>query len=80
MSLRQKYIRREPVESETFISVGYDPGEKILQLEFRAGGRIYEYFDVPAYIHADMMKAPSKGRFFHEHILNEFEYALISAR
>jgi hypothetical protein len=37
---------RTPVSSSNLSSVGYDPDEQILEIEFN-GGRVYQYYDVP---------------------------------
>lgn len=56
-------MRREPVDSSALRSVGYDPLLRILEIEF-ASGAVYRYADVPAWLHADLMRAPSPGEFF----------------
>lgn len=41
-------MQRIPVESRTIASIGYASKERVLELEFRQSGEIYQYFDVPA--------------------------------
>ena len=48
------------VESTTLSTIAYDDARDLLQLEF-CSGAIYQYFDVPAAVHADLLYAPSKG-------------------
>jgi hypothetical protein len=64
------------VKSSNVKSVGYDSSSKILVIEFFGGG-VYQYFEVPADVHADFMEAPSKGKFFSQHIKNYFKYAKV---
>ena len=66
-------IPRDPVRSSNLRSVGYDRWARRLEIEFR-GGRIYAYFDVPEYIHSQLMGASSKGRFFHYNIKGRYRY------
>jgi len=67
-------MRREPVESDALLSVGYDPDRRILEIEFNSG-KIYRYFDVPEEIYAGLMTAVSHGAFFADHIRDAgFDY------
>ena len=43
-------------------SVGYDPEEKVLEVEFKSGG-VYQYAGVQPEMYADLLKAESVGRF-----------------
>ena len=60
-------MQREAVESSTLSSVGYSQKTATLELEFH-GGNVYQYFTVPVAIYAALMKADSKGAFFHRAI------------
>src|ERR1022692_3361889 len=48
------------VESTSLATVAYDDARKLLQLEF-CSRAIYQYFGVPAAVHAALLRAPSKG-------------------
>jgi hypothetical protein len=48
------------VESATLATVAYDDARELLQLEFRSRA-IYQYFGVPAAVHAALLCAPSNG-------------------
>jgi len=65
------------VESTTLATVAYDDARKLLRLEFR-GRAIYQYFGVPAAVHAALLRAPSKGGYFNRVIRGRFRYALAS--
>lgn len=67
-------MQRETVQSSNIRSVGYDPSQKLLEIEFHDGG-IYHYFGVPADLHDRLMKAPSKGGFLSAHIKGHFRFA-----
>ena len=66
-------MHRAPVTSTCLSSVGYDSKSQLLELEFESGG-IYQYSDVPAHVHDELMDAESKGRFFLSAIRGEFYY------
>ena len=62
-----------PVTSTTIASAGYVPEEQVLELRFKSGEN-YSYFDVPAPVHAALLAAGSKGRYFNEAIRGRFTY------
>jgi hypothetical protein len=64
---------RTPVSSSNLSSVGYDKDERILEIEFNSGG-VYQYYDVPARIHKELMNASSHGKYFHREIKDNFRY------
>lgn len=66
-------MKRENVQSTTVKSIGYDPENGVLQIEF-VSGRVYNYLDVAAKVHEDFLAAKSKGHFFHTKIKGEFYY------
>jgi len=63
------------VESTTLATVAYDDARELLQLEFRSRA-IYQYFGVPAAVHAALLHAPSKGSYFNRVIRGRFPYSL----
>jgi len=48
-------------------SVGYDAGERVLEIEF-PNGDVYRYFDVPESVYDGLMDAESHGTYFHRNI------------
>jgi KTSC domain len=62
------------VESTTLSMIAYDGAQELLQLHF-CSGAIYQYFDVPAEVHADLLCASSKGTYFNRTIRGHFAYA-----
>jgi hypothetical protein len=63
------------VESTILAMVAYDDVRELLQLEFRSRA-IYQYFGVPAAVHAALLRAPSKGSYFNRVIRGRFPYSL----
>jgi hypothetical protein len=56
-----------PVESSQLAAVGFDPATRELQIEFKRG-TLYRFPGVPPDVHAGLMAAASKGRFFYYRI------------
>jgi hypothetical protein len=65
------------VGSTTLATVAYDEARRVLQLGFRSRA-VYLYFGVPAAVHAALLAAPSKGRYFNQTIRGRFSYLPIS--
>ena len=53
-------MRRDPYNSSTIFSAGYDP-TRVLEIEFR-NHRLYRYLDVPPEVYAGLRAADSPGR------------------
>ncbi len=66
------------VDSTTLRTVGYDAERRLLQVEFH-NRSIYQYFDVPAIVYEELMKAPSKGAYFNRSIRPRFDFILVKA-
>jgi hypothetical protein len=58
-------MRRERVESDVIVSMGYDPVWRVLEIEFSATREIYDYFEVPAEEYAAFCAAESKGTYLN---------------
>lgn len=56
-------MNRQRVSSSSIRSIGYDPENKILEIELRGGG-IYQYFQVAAGEHESLLSAESIGRYY----------------
>jgi len=65
-------MKRVPVESRALAAIGYSKRLRALEIEFR-NGAIYRYLDVPRSIHKGLMNAPSKARFYHQHIRGRYQ-------
>lgn len=64
-------MKRVPVESKVLRSVGYDPDERILEIEFLSD-EVYRYFVVPRSVHAALMESESPGRYFNQTIRDRY--------
>lgn len=64
------------VESGLFAAAAYREGVRQLYLRFR-DGRIYRYFECPISVYREFVTAESKGRYFSQHIRNQFRHELI---
>ena len=67
---------RTPVSSSNVASIGYDPDQMILEVEFN-NGAVYNYIDVPTQIFTDFLNAASKGKFMWANIRDVFVYERI---
>ena len=66
-------MERTSVNSSNIKSIGYDPRELRMQVEFRSG-RLYSFYNVPPKAHQEFMQAESKGKHFASHIANSFPF------
>jgi hypothetical protein len=62
---------RTPVQSSNLSSVGYDPVQQILEVQFlqhpsKTPGDIYDYSNVSQMVYDGLMQAPSKGHYLYE--------------
>lgn len=57
-------MEREPVNSSSIVSIGYEPESETLEIEFRNSG-VYQYFNVPLFMHERLIMAGSIGSFFN---------------
>lgn len=64
-------MEREPVTSSSLVSVGYNPDSETLEVEFKNTG-VYEYYNVPQFMHDRLMQAGSIGSFFNAEIKNSY--------
>ena len=66
------------VPSSVISRFAYDPGNRTLDIRFFNGKR-YRYLDVQPGIAEGLAAAPSKGRYFNEHVRNRFRFERIGA-
>lgn len=62
------------VDSSNLVAVGYDPRQQVLEVEFQTGSS-YQYVGVPSELYQQLMTASSKGQYFHDYIMNKFDFA-----
>lgn len=64
-------MERQTVRSSNLSSVGYDEENEILEVEFHHGG-IYQYSNLPSYVHEELMDASSHGVYFSANIRDKY--------
>jgi hypothetical protein len=65
-------MERVAVSSSNLASVGYEPGSETLEVEFKKTGKVYQYYNVPDFMHERLMQAPSVGTFFNAEIRDAY--------
>jgi hypothetical protein len=59
-------------------SIGYDPSVGTLEVEFKSGGAVWQYFDVPEHLWHEFDNAESHGKFFLANIKTHFRENRVS--
>ena len=62
---------RQPVMSLVILSIGYDPEETVLEVEFK-NGTIYQYFEVPEPIFLAVMASATPETHLDQHVKNVY--------
>ena len=70
-------VEEQRVSSSTVTSIGYDVRTRTLEIEF-ASGRVYQYYEVPDQMHAEIMQASSRGQFFNSYIRNAYAFSRVA--
>lgn len=60
-------MERQYVSSSNISSIGYDPVNMVLEIEF-LNGAVYQYYDVPQSIYDGLMAADSHGKFLAAYV------------
>lgn len=66
-------MHRVQVNSSNLSSVGYEPASATLEVAFNHGG-IYQYYGVPASVHAALLCATSKGSYLAHFVKGQYRY------
>lgn len=67
-------MERQAVTSENLAEIGYDPELETLEVQFRHGG-VYQYYNLPSFMHERLLAAESLGRFFNMEIKGHYPEA-----
>lgn len=70
-------MQRQVVTSSMIQSVGYDPIQEVLEVEFN-NDAVYQYTGVPYAVHANLVGAKSVGRFFLANVKGSYDYEKVS--
>lgn len=65
-------MQRRTVQSSALSSVGYDPDARILELEFRENGGVWQYFGFPLSAYNKFISSDSLGHFFVTRIKGKY--------
>ena len=65
-------MQRRTVQSSALSSVGYDPDTRILELEFRENGGVWQYFGFPLSAYNKFINSESLGHFFVTRIKGKY--------
>lgn len=64
---------REPVESSSVRSLGYDAANRALEVQFTSGA-VYRYLDVPSRVVDGLATASSIGRYVAVNVRNAYRF------
>ena len=70
-------MERKQVSSSNLKSIGFDPSDGILEVEFHNGG-IYQYLNVPDATYFELMNAPSIGRYLNDYVKGRHQFKKIN--
>jgi len=70
---------RQPVHSSNIRSVRYETETRTLEVEFHSGG-VYQYSRVPESVYEGLIRAVSKGSYFHDHIKERYSFRKVRQR
>ena len=73
------HLKRHAVDSTAIASIGYSKRLRALEIEFR-NGAIYRYLDVAPSVYHELTLAPSKARYYDEHIRRKYRSAHVRPR
>jgi hypothetical protein len=65
-------MERQSINSEMISTAGYDASSGTLEIEFRKGGAIWQYLDVPESTWHEFLSAESQGKFWNANVKNRF--------
>ncbi len=69
-------MERQPVESSSALSVGYDEPSQTLEIEFKESG-VYQYYNVPSTTFEQMMSSDSIGKFINANIKPVYPFSRV---
>ena len=65
-------MQRASIASDTVTSIGYEAATSTLELEFSSGD-VFQFYNVPLTVYIALIKAASKGDFYHHNIKAVYE-------
>ena len=74
---RDLVVARKSVSSSIISSIGYDPSNGTLEIQFNQDGGVWHYFDVPKSVWNEFKKSSSHGKYFLANINNQYPQAKV---
>ena len=69
-------MERVSVASGNLAEIGYDPATETLEVMFHQGG-VYQYYNLPSFMHERLMQAESIGKYFNAEIKGHYPEARV---
>jgi hypothetical protein len=66
----------ESVTSSNLAEISFEFDEDVLEVKFVKGATYY-YYDVPELVYKKLLKAKSKGKYFHDNVRFSYDYQRI---
>ena len=70
-------MNRMAVSSDNIVSIGWDAGSEVLEVEFKRGA-VYQYERVPQSVFNGLMGASSHGGYLADRVKGVYEYRRVS--
>lgn len=64
---------RTPSNSSMISGIAYDQSTGTLEIEFRNGGAVWQYYDFPEYMWNEFEYAESHGKYFNANIKEQYK-------
>ena len=68
---------RDSVDSTMIAGIAYDQFSGTVEVEFRSGGQVWQYYDVPEITYNEVRSAGSLGKAFNAMIKERFRGARV---
>lgn len=65
-------MERQYVDSSMITRVDYDSNSGTLEIEFKNGGAVWQYYDVQESIYYELISASSIGKYFINNIKGQY--------
>jgi hypothetical protein len=66
-------MERTPSNSSMISGIAYDQSTATLEIEFRSGSSIWQYYDFPEHMWSEFEYAESHGKYFNANIRDQFK-------
>lgn len=69
-------MKRQPVASSNVAEVGYDEGQRTLEILYH-NGTVYQYFEVPPQVFGELLQSSSIGGYLNANVKGRFRYSRV---